>query len=204
MPSVVRRPLARLTAVATVLGALALAGCGGGDGDPSADVVSPSPVDLTPTAKVELTRGIYKENNPGGDEKPLVSSTAAGCIADDLLDSFGVDGLKNIAVLTNTAIYRSAPESIPAEEAEKWIAAFDDCLDLDDYMVGIARAGVRIEAPAYGERDTAWAKVRTCVDGAPGASHAVLLGKLTAKPKKDAPTRAFADCLKIAYPASRL
>ncbi len=163
-------------------------------------MVSPSPVDLTPSAKVELTRGIFKENDPGGEEKPLVSSEAAGCIADQLLDSFGVDGLVNIGVLNTKPVYRSAPRSIPAAEAEKWIAAFDGCLDLDDYMLGIARAGVRIEAPASGERDTAWAKARTCLDDAPGASHAVMLGQLTAKPKEDAPTSAFAACVRIAFP----
>lgn len=157
-------------------------------------------MDLAPSAKVELARGIYKENNPGGDEKPLVSTTAASCIADGLLKSLGVRGLINIGVIDNKAVYRSAPRSIPATEAEKWIGAFEDCLDLDDYMLGIARAGVRIEAPAYGERDTAWAQARTCLDGATGASHAVMLGQLTAKPKKDASTTAFVDCIKIAYP----
>jgi hypothetical protein len=158
---------------------------------------------MRPTAKIELTRGIYKENDPGGKEAPLVSTKAASCIADGLLDSFDVDGLKNIGALTPSAIYRSAPRSIPAEEAEKWIAAFDACLDLDDYMLGIARAGVRIEAPAYGERDAAWARARTCLDKAPGASHAVMLGEITAKPKTDAPTTAFADCVKIAFPKAR-
>jgi hypothetical protein len=179
---------------------LALAGCGGGGADPSADVVSPSPVDLAPSAKIELARGIYKENDPGGSEKPLVSGDEAKCIADALVKSLGVQGLINIGAIDNKAVYRSAPRSIPDAEAEKWIAGFDGCLDLDDYMLGIARAGVRIEAPAYGERDTAWAQARTCLDGAPGASHAVMLGQLTAKPKKDGPTTAFVDCIKIAYP----
>lgn len=199
MPSAVRRPVARPAAVAAVLGVLALAGCGGGSESP-AEVVSPSPVDQTPTARIELTRGIHKENDPGGKVAPLVSSTAATCLADHLLKSFGIDGLKNIGVLTPNAIYRSAPRSIPAEQAEKWIAAFEACLDLDDYMLGIARAGVRMEAPAYGERDAAWAKARTCLDQAPGASHAVMLGELTAKPRTDGPTAAFAACVKIAYP----
>jgi hypothetical protein len=200
VPSVVRRSFARPVALAAGLGVLALAGCGGG-GDASPDeVVSPSPVDLTPSAKVELARGIYKENDPGGSEKPLVSGTAATCIADDLVKSFGVQGLINIGAIDNKAVYSSAPRSIPAPEAEKWIAAFEDCLDLDDYMLGIARAGVRIEAPAYGELDSKWAQARTCLDGAPGASHAVMLGQLTAKPQKDGPTAAFVDCIKIAYP----
>lgn len=187
-----------------VLGALALAGCSGGDDASPAEVVSPSPVDLTPNAKVELARGIYQENDPGGDEKALVSSAAAACIADDLVQSIGVSDLVNLGVLTNKAVYRGAPRSIPAAEAEKWIAAFEECLDLDDYMLGIARAGVRVQAPAYGERDTAWAKARTCLDNAPGASHAVMLGQLTAQPRKDAPTTAFADCVKLAYPQTKL
>lgn len=161
-------------------------------------------MDLGPSAKVELARGIYKENNPGGDEKPLVSAKASSCIADRLVESIGVEDLVRMGVLTNKAVYRSAPFSVPEAEAEAWIAAFGDCVDLDDYMLGVARAGVRIEAPAYGERDAAWAKARSCLDGAPGASHAVMLGQLTAKPKKDAPTTAFAECVKIAYPQTRL
>lgn len=156
-------------------------------------------MDLGPSAKVELARGIYKENNPGGDEKPLVSSEASTCIADRLVESIGVEDLVRMGVLTNQAVYRSAPFSVPGVEAKAWIAAFDGCLDLDDYMLGVARAGVRIEAPAYGERDTAWAKARTCLDSAPGASQAVMLGQLTAKPRKDAPTTAFVECVKIAY-----
>ncbi|MDO7868532.1 hypothetical protein [Nocardioides jiangxiensis] len=199
MPSVVRRQIARSVTVLALVGTAALAGCGGGD-EPDA-VVSPSPADMTPTVKVELARGIYKENDPGGSATPLVSSSESRCISDALLSAFSVKDLMDLRVLSNTYVYSSAPEAVPAEDAEKWITAFDGCLDLDAYMLGVTRAGVAEIAPKYGRSDADWAKVATCLDKAdPKAAHDVMLSQLTARVTENAATRSFIDCVKIAYP----
>lgn len=195
---VVRRQITRSATVAVLLGTAVLAGCG--DEKPQA-VVSPSPADMKPTVTVELARGIYKENDPGGEQKPLVSTSDAKCIGTDLMTKFSVQDLMNVGVLDNTYVYANAPMSAPVDVAEKWIASFDACLDLDAYMLGVTRAGVQTVAPKYGKSDADWAKVATCVGKAdPAAAHDVMLSQLTAKLTDNAATKSFIDCVKIAYP----
>lgn len=208
MPHVVRRsPAVRLTrpvALATLLGALALSGCGGEE-KANGPIVNPSKFDLTPTARVELARGVYKDNDPGAPFDPVVSEKESRCIADALLKRFDVDGLIEIGVLNNAGIYRAQPMGIPAEQAQKWLASFEGCLDIKTYALAVARAGVREIAPEAGADDAAWDDARRCLDGAdPKAAPGVVLQSLTAKEGKDAATQAFVDCVKVAYPVATL
>lgn len=164
-------------------------------------MASPSAVDLAPTAEVELARGIYKDNDPGGEQQPLVSAAESRCIAAALVESFGVDGLVALGAIDNKAVYRSAPSGIPAEEAGTWVDAFEECLDIVDYALGVTREGVRAIAPKYGKDDAAWAEARACVDDAAPA-RAVLVESLTAKPAKGPERAEFVACVKLAYPGA--
>lgn len=201
--AVVRRHLARPALLAVVVGALTLAGCSGADDEPKGPIASPSAVDLAPTARVEIARGIYKENDPGEPYEPLISAEEARCIGDAQVEEFGVERLIAIGVIDTKGIYRTRPMSTPAQDAEVWVKGLEGCLDLKDFALGVARAGVREVAPKAGGDNKAWEKARACLDDAdPKAAHTVMLQSLTAKPKNDAPTLAFLGCVKVAYPAA--
>lgn len=201
VPHLVRRAAARPLVLAPLVVALAMTGCGGGDDQGDRPVASPSAVDLTPSAKVELARGIYEENEPGDERPPLVSDSEARCAADALLERFDVEELIALGVLDNKAVYRGAPSAFPAAEAGQWVDAFEECLDLTDYALGVTREGVRLIAPKHGKDDAGWAEARTCLDDAdPEAPRVVLLEKLTGKSSKGAARDAFIACVKLAYP----
>lgn len=197
----VRRVAARPLVLAPLLVALALSGCGGGEDEADGPVASPSTVDLTPSAKVELARGIYEENDPGGEREPLVSADESRCVSDALLARFDVEGLIAIGVLDNKAVYRSAPSGLATDEAGQWVDAFEECLDIADYALGVTREGVRAIAPKYGKDDAAWGEARACIDDAAPA-RAVLLESLVGKPSKGAARAEFLECVKLAYPGA--
>lgn len=199
VPHLVRRVVTRPLVVAPLLAALVLSGCGGGEDEAGGPVASPSAVDLMPSARVELARGIYEENDPGGDREPLVSAEESRCISDALLERFDVEGLVAIGVLDNKAVYRSAPSGLATDEAGQWVDAFEECLDIADYALGVTREGVRAIAPKYGKDDAGWTEARACLDDSAPA-RVVLLEKLTGKPSKGAPRDEFIACVKLAYP----
>ncbi len=209
MPHAVRRSpavfAARSVALAAALATLVVSGCGAEEAESNGPIVNPSKFDLTPTARVELARGVYKNNDPGAPFDPLVSEKESQCIADALLEKFDVEGLIEISVLSNTGVYRAAPMGIPEEQATLWVDSFEGCLDLKAYALGVARAGVREIAPEAGNDQPAWDKARDCLDtAAPQAARGVLQQSVTGKETKDAPTQAFVDCVKVAYPDATL
>ena len=199
VPHLVPRAADRTFAAVGLPAVLVLTGCSGGEEESPAPVASPTVVDLAPTAEVELARGIYKDNDPGDGQQPLVSAAESRCVAAALVEGFDVDGLVALGVIDNKAVYRSAPSGIPAEEAATWVDAFEECLDITDYALGVTREGVRAIAPKYGKDDAAWARARGCLDDAAPA-RAVLLESLTAKPSKGAARDEFIACVKLAYP----
>ena len=186
-----------------VLACLLLAGCGGGEAK-KPEIVNPKTPDLTETAYLELSTGLYGDSDPGaGGGEPVLSQKATDCFAHGLLDEFKLKGLVDIHVLTPGARYIGRPMAIPAAEGERWIDELGKCTDLHDYVfdtVKIGAAALHPEVVAASD-DATWEKARTCTHEkvSDQAIRDALLQQLTSKPVKGADTASFDTCLAIAY-----
>jgi hypothetical protein len=186
-----------------VLACLLLAGCGGGEAK-KPEIVNPTAPDLSQTAYVELAKGLYGDSDPGeGGGEPVLSQKETDCFAHGLLDTFKVQGLVDIHVLSPSARYIGRPMAIPAAEATKWIDALDKCTDLHDYVFDTVKIGAAAVNPdvVSASSDVTWDEARACVhEKVSGAAlRDALLEQLTARSVKDADPSAFETCLAIAY-----
>jgi hypothetical protein len=185
-----------------VLAFLLLAGCGGGA--EQSEIVNPKAPDLSETAYIELSTGLYADSDPGaGGGEPVLSQKATDCFAEGLLDEFELKGLVDLHVLTPGGRYIGRPMAIPAAEGERWIERLGKCTDLHDYVFDTVKIGASALHPdvVAASSKATWEEARTCTHEkvSDQAIRDALLQQLTAKPVEGADTTSFDTCLAIAY-----
>lgn len=149
-------------------------------------------------AQKELAAGLY-EDRIADDAADVISTDDADCIAEELLDTFGIEGLGMIGVLGPDGTWNESPGKLKLEDGERWIGAFDTCLDMRQYLWGLVSSALLLERPDLRQKPAAvWSAAQKCVlDGVtePQATSA-LLGEAIDSDAVSAADGAVTDCIR--------
>lgn len=150
-----RSPLVRRLLPSLVIPLLLLAGCGDDESDVAGEAERRAPGELAHGLRAD-----YAATNA----ESVLSEDDATCVADALLEEFGLKGLGKIGVLGPDGSYATRPRSLEQADAERWAVAFDGCLDMRDYLWRTASAAILLEHPYSREKsDAVWDRAEQCV-----------------------------------------